>query len=101
MKICQKVNIFKKKAVGLSYFIYPRLKFIKKIKKNNRISFGASDLYRGTLYVLNLIKKINLIIIVKRSDFREFFNQNTSKINSICKTKIKILNFSKTFRNFS
>lgn len=101
--LSKELIFLRKKAVGLSYFIHPRLKFNKKKNKKKIIviSFGASDLYRGTLYVLNLIKKNKFN---HNCEFKvilgNFFNRDYSrKINSICKKqKIKILNFSKNFQ---
>lgn len=93
----------KKKAIGLNYFINPRLKIGKKRnkKKTITISFGASDLYCGTLYVLNLITKTKFN---KNCEIKvilgNFFNlKYKRKINSICKKqKIKIFTFSKNFQ---
>lgn len=101
-------NDIKKKCIkikevnfGLKYFIFSK----KSLKKKNKlydivISFGGSDNYKGTLYVLSLmqyleIKKKVLVVIGK------YFNKNyKKKIFSVCeKKKFSTISFSKNFSN--
>lgn len=91
----------KKIKFGFEYFIYP----IKKIKKEKKlfdimISFGGSDNFKGTLYVLKLLQKLKLkkkILVIKGKHFKKNYR---NKLLEICKkNKFKINSFSKNFDN--
>lgn len=95
----KKILKIKNKKIGLQYFIYPDTN-IKKSKKSYDItlSFGGSDKYKGTLYVLKLLEycKVNKnILIINGKYFKENYKK---KILSICKkNKYKIISFSGNF----
>lgn len=93
------------KVIGIKYFIYP----VKKIKTTNKkndiiLSFGGSDNYNRTFYVLKLIKKIkpqkNILVIIGK-----FFNEiYKKKIIKFCeennfKTRLFSKNFHKILNN--
>lgn len=89
------------KKFGMEYFIYPN-KNLKKEKKiyDITLSFGGSDNYEGTLYVLKLLDFLKLkknILVVNGKYFK---NNYRNKISSICKkNKFKLISFSKNFNN--
>ena len=97
--LTKKILKIKNKKIGLQYFIYPDTN-IKKSKKSYDItlSFGGSDKYKGTLYVLKLLEycKVNKnILIINGKYFKENYKK---KILSICKkNKYKIISFSGNF----
>ena len=83
------------------YFIYAQKKIKKKNKKNDlTISFGGSDNYGRTLYVLKLLKNLKtkkkIVVIIGK-----FFKKNyQKKIINFCKNiKYKTKFFSKNFYN--
>ena len=97
----KKLLKIKKKKIGMEYFIYLN----EAIKRKNKIydvtlSFGGSDIFKGTIYVLKLLKdlkiKNNIIVVIGK-----YFKDNYKKeIISFCKSnKIKTVIFSKNFTN--
>lgn len=97
----KKLSIINKKAIGFKYFIYSS----KKIKKKKKIyditlSFGGSDNYEGTFYVLKLLEQIkikkNIIVVIGKY----FKTRYKKKIFNCCKkNKFKIKSFSKNFND--
>tara|TARA_A100001011_G_C14302719_1_gene841596 strand:+ start:704 stop:1690 length:987 start_codon:yes stop_codon:yes gene_type:complete len=91
----------KKKKIGSDYFIYPYKNIVNEKKQYDIIlSFGASDNYKGTLYVLKLLEILKLkrkILVV----FGKYFKENYKiKILEICKkNKFSSISFSKNFSN--
>ena len=103
--VYKKLSLIKKKLIGIDYFIYPKKKKItysKSKKFKILLSFGASDNYKGTFYVLKLLSNLNLknnfqIKVVIGKFFKKTY---VKKINEICnKNNFKILNFSSNFNN--
>ena len=100
-EIKKKLSKIKKKKIGFEYFIYSN----KNLKKKNKIyditlSFGGSDNYEGTFYVLKLLEylKIKKNIIVINGKY--FKNEYKKKILFFCKkNKFKIKSFSKNFND--
>ena len=97
----KKLMSIKRIKFGFEYFIYP----IEKIKKKKKIfdillSFGGSDNFKGTLYVLKLLEKLKVkknIIVVNGKHFKKNYKK---KLLSICKkNNFKIQPFSKNFDN--
>lgn len=89
----------KRKKIGMEYFIYPS-NYIKKEKKIYDIilSFGGSDHYEGTLYVLKLLEylkvKKNVIVVIGKY----FTESYKDRIYTICrKNRFKFISFSKNF----
>ena len=97
----RKLDKIKNKAMGFKYFIYAPTKIKKKNKKNDlTISFGGSDNYGRTLYVLKLLKNLKtkkkIVVIIGK-----FFKKNyQKKIINFCKnSKYKTKFFTKNFYN--
>jgi spore coat polysaccharide biosynthesis predicted glycosyltransferase SpsG len=87
------------KKIGFDYFIYSN-KSLKEKKKiyDITVSFGASDKYQGSLYVLKLLKNLELnkkILVV----IGQYFNNNYMKkvVEFSNKNKFKTIFFSKNF----
>jgi len=89
----------KKKKIGMEYFIYSNknLKIKKKIY-DVTLSFGGSDHYKGSIYVLKLLKNLkikkNIVVVIGK-----YFNDNYKKeILLFCeKNKFKSIFFSRNF----
>jgi spore coat polysaccharide biosynthesis predicted glycosyltransferase SpsG len=97
--IKKKFSIVKKKKIGTEYFIYPHKNIKKKKKKYDIIlSFGGSDKYKGTLYVLKLLKtlkvKKRIIVVIGKYFNNQYKNQILAIFNNY---KFKIVSFSKNF----
>ena len=97
----KKLSKIKKKKVGFEYFIYST-KNLKKRKKIHDItlSFGGSDNYEGTFYVLKLLDylkiKKNIIVVIGKY----FKGKYKKKILNFCKQKkFKAKFFSKNFND--
>ena len=100
-EVKKKLSKIKNKSIGFKYFLYSN----KKIKKRNKIyditlSFGGSDNYEGTFYVLKLLEKLKIkkkVAIVIGKYFKDKYKK---KILSLCKkNKFKIKLFSKNFND--
>lgn len=100
-KVKKKFSNYKNITTGFKYFVYPP----KKVKKENKIfditlSFGGSDNFQGTLYVLKLLKELKIkkkvVVIIGK-----FFKKNyQNKIISFCKNnKFQVRTFSRNFYN--
>lgn len=100
-KLKKKLIKIKRIKIGFEYFIYP----VNKIMKTNKIyditlSFGGSDNYEGTLYVLKLLEKLKIkkkiaVVIGK-------YNNNSYKKKLFLKCKknnYKIIRFTRNFHN--
>ena len=89
----------KKKKIGMEYFIYSNknLKIKKKIY-DVTLSFGGSDHYKGSIYVLKLLKNLkikkNIVVVIGK-----YFNDNyKQEILLFCKkNKFKSIFFSRNF----
>ena len=100
-KLKKKLKKIKRVKIGFDYFIYPTNK-VKKTKKvyDITLSFGGSDNYEGTFYVLRLLEKLKInkkigVVIGKYN--KPFYKK---KIFSICKkNNFKIVEFTKNFYN--
>ena len=99
--IKRNLSKIKKKKFGFQYFIYSN----KNLKKKNKIfdvtlSFGGSDNYEGTFYVLKLLSNLKIkkkVIIVIGKYFRKNY---INKIVSFSKkNNFKIKFFSKNFND--
>ncbi len=97
----KKLLKIKRKKIGIKYFIYPHTNLKKKKKIYDiTLSFGGSDNYEGTLYVLKLLEylkvKNNVLIINGK-----YFNNNyKKKIRSLCNNnKFKVISFSENLNN--
>ena len=100
-EIKKKLSKIKKKKIGFEYFIYSN----KNLEKKNKIyditlSFGGSDNYEGTFYVLRLLEYLKIkknIIIINGKYFKSRYKK---KILFFCKkNKFKIKSFSKNFND--
>ena len=100
-EVKKKLSKIKHKSIGFKYFLYSN----KKIKKRNKIyditlSFGGSDNYEGTFYVLKLLEKLKIkknVAIVIGKYFKDKYKK---KILSLCKrNKFKVKLFSKNFND--
>ena len=97
--LSKKYLTIKKKKIGIDYFIYSH----KNLKKRQKIydvvlSFGGSDKYKGTIYVLKILEQLKIkkkIAVV----VGKYFNQHyKKKILCICKkNKYLTLSFSENF----
>jgi spore coat polysaccharide biosynthesis predicted glycosyltransferase SpsG len=97
----KKLSKIKKKKIGFEYFIYSS-KNLKKRKKiyDITLSFGGSDNYEGTFYVLKLLDylkiKKNIIVVIGKY----FKGKYKKKILQFCKQKkFKAKSFSKNFND--
>ena len=98
-----KNNLFKidNTKIGFDYFIYSK-KSLKKKKKiyDITVSFGASDKYQGSLYVLKLLKNLGLNKKVSVVIGQYFNNNYIKKVDEFCnKNKFKTIFFSNNFSN--
>ena len=100
-EVKKKLSKIKKKSIGFKYFLYSS----KKIKKRNKIydiilSFGGSDNYEGTFYVLKLLEKLKIkknVVVVNGKYFKDKYKK---KILSLCKkNKFKVKLFSRNFND--
>ena len=98
-EIKKKLSKIKKKKFGFEYFIYSN----KNLKKENKIyditlSFGGSDIYGATFYVLKLLEHLKIkknVIVVCGKYFKSKYKK---QISTICKkNKFKVKSFSKNF----
>jgi spore coat polysaccharide biosynthesis predicted glycosyltransferase SpsG len=100
-EIKKKLSKIKKKEIGFEYFIYSD-KNLKKSKKIYDIilSFGGSDNFEGTFYVLKLLEYLEIkknIIVVNGKYFKDEYKE---KILNLCKqNNFKIKSFSKNFND--
>ena len=101
VKLKKKLSKIKKKKIGFEYFIYSN----KNLEKKNKIyditlSFGGSDNYEGTFYVLRLLEYLKIkknIIVINGKYFKSKYKK---KILFFCKkNKFKIKSFSKNFND--
>jgi len=90
-----------KKKIGIKYFIYPYINLKKKKKIYDiTLSFGGSDNYKGTVYVLKLLEylkvKSNVLVVTGK-----YFNNNyKEKIRLLCQNnKFKIISFTQNHSN--
>jgi len=104
-KLYKDLSIIKKKLIGIEYYIFSKNKTFHTRNKlfTILISFGASDNFNGTHYVLQLIEKLNIEnkLIVKVIIGKYFSNTYINKLNLICKkNNFKVLNFSSKFNYY-
>lgn len=100
-EIKKKLSKIKKKKIGFEYFIYSSKNLEKKKKIYDiTLSFGGSDNYEGTFYVLRLLEYLKIkknIIIINGKYFKSSYKK---KILFFCKkNKFKIKSFSKNFND--
>ena len=99
--IMKKFKKIKNKKIGYRYFIYPYNDIKRKRKIYDIIlSFGGSDNYSRTYYVLKLLEilKLNKKVLVV---FGKYFKKEYKKkiINLFKKNKFKKISFSDNFTN--
>ena len=87
--------------IGFKYFIYSNKNIkIKKKIFDIVLSFGGSDNYEATFYVLNLLKKLKIkkrIVVVVGKYFKDKYKK---KVLSFCKkNKFQTKSFSKNFND--
>ena len=104
-KLYKDLSIIKKKLIGIKYYVFSKYKTFYPRNKlfTILISFGGSDNFNGTHYVLKLIEKLNFKnkLIVKVIFGKYFKNSYQKKLNLLCKkNNFKVLNFSSKFNYY-
>ena len=94
----RELSKIKKKKIGMQYFIYSNKVLKKKKIYDIVLSFGGSDNYKGSMYVLKLLRSLkikkNIVVVIGK-----YFKDNYKKeILSFCeKNKFKSMFFSRNF----